>query len=264
MIFDLKAVELIIQEYTREAGVRSLNRLIARCIRKVIQKFLEDKKLKKFEIDKENIYEFLKIAPFKKKNNFLKKRNPGIATGLAWTEVGGDVLEIESAIIKSGKGNLILTGQLGEIMQESAQAAFTYLKSNCKNFNLKSTKISQSDIHLHIPEGATPKDGPSAGITMCTSLISLFTGISVKSDLAMTGEITLQGRVLPVGGIKEKIIAAHSYGYKTVLVPKENQEICEDEIKNMENLSLNIVYVENMNEVIKIALIKDPFIFKKK
>lgn len=262
--FDEDSIDTIIQEYTREAGVRNLSRLITRCIRKVIQKFLENKNLKSYKIIKKDIANLLGIPPFKMKSNLGEKRKPGIATGLAWTEVGGDVLEIESATIKSGKGNLILTGQLGEVMQESAQAAFTYLKINSKLFGINSSKISQSDIHIHIPEGATPKDGPSAGITMCTSLISLFTEIPVASDLAMTGEITLQGRVLPIGGIKEKILAAQTYGYKKVLIPKENKEYCEDEIKGIKNLSLKIIYVEDMNEVLKNALIKNPFLIKKK
>jgi ATP-dependent Lon protease len=185
----------------------------------------------------------------------------GMATGLAWTEVGGDVLEVEIAIMK-GKGGLTLTGQLGEVMQESAQAAMSYIRSRGKDFGLKDNFYSEQVIHVHVPEGAIPKDGPSAGITLCTAITSALTKVPVRKDTAMTGEITLRGRVLAVGGLKEKILAAARMGFKRVIVPKQ----CQKDIKEFEgelDKSLALIYVETMDEVLSSALTKSPLIDKK-
>jgi ATP-dependent Lon protease len=182
----------------------------------------------------------------------------GLATGLAWTEIGGDVLEVETSIL-SGKGGLTLTGQLGEVMQESAQAAMSYIRSRAKDLGLKQNFYSSNDIHLHIPEGATPKDGPSAGITIGTALVSALTNNPTKPNLAMTGEITLQGRILSIGGLKEKLLAAKQHNCTTIIVPKENADDLEDIKKEMSLENLNINFVSNMDEVLKIAFAKDPF-----
>lgn len=181
----------------------------------------------------------------------------GLATGLAWTEAGGEILSVET-IVMPGKGKLTLTGQLGEVMQESGKAALTYARSRAKKFKIKDKFYENYDIHVHIPEGAIPKDGPSAGVTMATSLISSLTEIPVRKDVAMTGEITLRGRVLPVGGLKEKILAAYQSGIKTIIIPKEN-------IKNIDDLPNNIkkrlkfVAVNNIDDVLKTALTRCPF-----
>jgi ATP-dependent Lon protease len=253
-----KVLNKIIEEYTKEAGVRQLERVLAKLLRKSIQDLLKDKKLKSVTIDLEKITKWLGSPKYKKQDKKIEE-SVGMATGLAWTEVGGDVLEIELILLK-GKGSLSLTGQLGEVMQESAQAALSYVRSRAKEFGLKETFYSDFDIHMHVPEGAIPKDGPSAGITITVALVSALTKIPIKKALAMTGEVTLRGRVLPVGGLKEKLLAAVGFGMKDVIVPKEN----EDEIKEVEkelglDKSLNIVYADNMDVVLKHALVKSPF-----
>ncbi|MFH0898001.1 MAG: endopeptidase La, partial [bacterium] len=199
-------IKTIIEGYTKEAGVRQLERVLAKILRKSIQKFLNDKDLKTIEVTQNEIDAWLKNPPFKTPEH-NKEDVVGLATGLAWTEVGGDVLEIEATILK-GKGGLTLTGQLGEVMQESAQAAMSYARSRAQDFGLKKDFYSDSDVHIHLPEGAIPKDGPSAGITMTVAAVSAITKIPVKSSVAMTGEVTLRGRVLGVGGLKEKLLAA--------------------------------------------------------
>jgi len=265
---DKSAVELLINEYTREAGVRQLERYIIRSIRKGIKELLqvkEKEKRKPIKIETSYIYRFFKTPPFK--NNRLQERpsdRSGVAVGLAWTEFGGDVLDVEVAL-SSGKGNITLTGQLGDVMQESAQAAYTYLKTNREKFGIPKNKIAQWDVHIHVPEGATPKDGPSAGITLGTALISAFCDIPVKKNLAMTGEITLQGNVLGIGGIKEKILAAVSYGYTTILLPKENEEICKEVLEELgEDFSATVLYCDKMDQVLSIALERDPVNTNKK
>ncbi len=259
-----EAIEILINEYTKEAGVRALERCIVRCIRKVIQKILENKDKKKWYIDKALVYDLLKVPLIKKENMIQGAEIFGVATGLAWTEVGGEVLHVEAAITRPGKGNLILTGHLGDVMQESAQAALTYVRTKAKNFGVSQTFISQSDIHIHVPEGATPKDGPSAGITIAIAIISAMTRNPVKNDIAMTGEITLQGRVLPVGGVKEKILAAYSYGYKAAIIPRENEEYLKEDLKDV-NLAdfFKIIYVKTMHEVLQNVFTKE-FNAKKK
>lgn len=249
-------LQIIIAEYTKEAGVRQLERVITKLMRKAIQLILKDKSIKHVEITHERIKQWLGYPKYKKTSRNTSNHS-GIATGLAWTEVGGDVLEVEVAALP-GKGGLTLTGQLGEVMQESAQAALSYTRTKAKELGISKTFHSSKDLHLHLPEGATPKDGPSAGITMCTALISVLTDIPVRKDCAMTGEITLQGRVLAVGGLKEKILAARQHNMKTVIVPKENIDEVEDLPKKISQ-GMEIVYAENMDQVLSVALTKNPF-----
>ncbi|HBS48098.1 TPA: endopeptidase La [Candidatus Dependentiae bacterium] len=249
----------IIDEYTKESGVRQLERVIAKLARKSIQDLLENKKLKKVKVDLDKIAKWLGTPKYKKSEKKLEE-TVGLATGLAWTEVGGEVLEIEVSIL-NGKGSLSLTGQLGEVMQESAQAALSYVRSRAKDFGLKPDFYASTDIHIHVPEGAIPKDGPSAGITITAALISALTKTPLQKDVAMTGEVTLRGRVLPVGGLKEKLLAAVRVGSKKAIVPKENQ----DEIKEFEkelNLDkdLNIIYADVMDVVIDNAFVRKPFL----
>ncbi len=249
---------LIIDEYTREAGVRQLERMIAKLMRKTIQVFLENKEKKSVTITNTLIQEWIGHSTFKKTSLNQKKERIGLATGLAWTEVGGDVLEIETTTL-SGKGGLTLTGQLGEVMQESAHAALSYIRSRASELGLKSSFYANKDIHIHIPEGATPKDGPSAGITIGTAIVSALTKNPTIQNLTMTGEITLQGRVLSVGGLKEKLLAAKLYNYKTVIVPQENFDDVQ-EIKREINLDdLNLIFVSEMDEVLESALVENPF-----
>jgi ATP-dependent Lon protease len=247
----------IIDEYTKEAGVRQLDRIIAKLMRKTIQLLLKDEKIKTHTITKAIVVEWLGTSANKKTSMSQKAERIGLATGLAWTEVGGDVLEIETSVL-SGKGGLTLTGQLGEVMQESAQAAMSYIRSRAKDLGLKPSFYSANDIHLHIPEGATPKDGPSAGITICTALVSALTNNPTKPKLAMTGEITLQGRILSIGGLKEKILAAKQHGCPTIIMPKENIDDLEDIKKEMSLDGLDIKFASNMDEVLKIAFMKNP------
>lgn len=272
LFFSNEAINYIVTEYTKEAGVRQLERLLIRLTRKAIAKeFLPEINLekknnlpleKKVLLNKDTILEYLK-SPLFKLSAIKHTEKIGIVTGLAWTELGGDILEIEVAIVP-GKGNIILTGQLGDVMQESAQAALTYLKTKLDLYGISKKKIQDSDIHIHVPEGATPKDGPSAGIAICTALASAFTQTPVKSKLVMTGEITLQGRILPIGGIKEKLLAAESYKYDIAILPKENKELTEEILLEIENLQLKIVYFDYMDDVLQFALTKDISLANKK
>lgn len=258
-IISSEILSLIITEYTREAGVRQLERLITKLMRKVIQQLLQDKKIKSVTVGEKEVEEWLGYPIFKRSLLDLSQNRVGVATGLAWTEVGGDILEIEVTAI-SGKGGLTLTGQLGDVMQESAHAALSYIRSRASALGLPSSFYSTKDIHIHVPEGATPKDGPSAGITMCVALVSALTKNPTRSDVAMTGEITLRGRVLGVGGLKEKILAARQYGLKTVLVSEENKNSIKEALKEIGKIdNLNIVFVSNMDEVLKLSLGNDPF-----
>jgi len=247
----------VITDYTKEAGVRQLERVLAKLMRKTIQQLLKDKTLKGTKLTPQLVKEWLGQAKFKKTSLDPKKDTIGLATGLAWTEVGGDVLEIEATVVP-GKGSVTLTGQLGEVMQESAQAALSYIRSRSIELGLKTSFLSTKDIHVHIPEGATPKDGPSAGITMCVALISALTKNPVKPDIAMTGEITLRGRVLAVGGLKEKLLAAKLYKMKTVILSKENFDDVQEFIKDLGE-GLELIFTDNMDEVLKNALINNPF-----
>ena len=251
-----KAMKKIIKEYTHEAGVRGLEKVIASICRRVALKIVYSEKKKRIRITLKNIENYLG-APKYKIDKIEKEDAIGLATGLAWTEMGGEVLSVET-IVMPGKGKLTLTGQLGEVMQESGKAALTYARSRATKFKIDDKFYEKCDIHVHIPEGAIPKDGPSAGITMATSLISSLTEIPIRKDVAMTGEITLRGRVLPVGGLKEKILAAYQSGIKTIIIPKDN-------IKNLEDLPndikkrLKFIMVNNLDEVLKNALTRSPF-----
>ena len=244
------AIESIIRHFTRESGVRSLEREISKIIRKGLKSIIMNKK-RVISVSKNNIDKFLGVKKFKH-GEIENKSLVGVCTGLAWTEVGGELLQVE-AVIMPGKGKAIYTGKLGDVMKESVQAAQSYVHSNAIKFGISPNLFEKHDIHVHVPEGATPKDGPSAGIAMFTTIISAFTGIPVKNNIAMTGEITLRGRVLPIGGLKEKLLAAVRGGIKEVLIPKENKkdlaEIDEKEILN----SIEIHFVDSANEILKKA-----------
>lgn len=245
-------LRVIINEYTKEAGVRQLERTLAKLMRKAIQVLLKDKNTATITITDKLIKEWLGNSKFKKTSLSLKTERIGLATGLAWTEVGGDVLEIETTVL-NGKGGLTLTGQLGDVMQESAHAALSYIRSRAAELGLKSSFYTSKDIHIHIPEGATPKDGPSAGITICTAVISALTDKPIINDLAMTGEITLQGRVLGVGGLKEKLLAAKQHNIKTVILPQENFDEIQEVLKEANLSDIKLVYASNMDEVLATA-----------
>ncbi|MGB8467583.1 MAG: endopeptidase La [Candidatus Babeliales bacterium] len=251
----------IVTQYTREAGVRQLERIIHKLMRKTIQQLLLDKATKQVTITEQLLTEWLGHAKFKKTNVDLTQKRIGLATGLAWTEFGGDILDIEATVLP-GKGGLTLTGQLGEVMQESAQAALSYIRSRAKDLHIKESFYSNKDLHIHIPEGATPKDGPSAGITMCVAAISALTKNPTRPDIAMTGEITLRGRVLAVGGLKEKLLAAKQYGMRTALVPLENKDDIADVAKELP-ADLEIIFVDTMDQVLQKTLMNDPFVAPK-
>lgn len=246
-----KAVEKMIHQYTREAGVRNLERRIASLCRKADREILEQEK-KRVRITDGNLEKYLgkTVYEFQGRN---EKDEVGIVRGLAWTSVGGDTLEIEVNLMP-GKGNLELTGQMGDVMQESARAGISYIRSISPEYGLEKDYFQEHDIHIHIPEGAVPKDGPSAGITMATAMLSAVLEKPVRADVAMTGEITLRGRVLPIGGLKEKLLAAGSAGMKTVIVPKKNQRDVE-ELSNEITGGLELVYAEAMEEVIAHAFV---------
>ncbi|MEX5284340.1 endopeptidase La [Selenomonas sputigena] len=243
-------IEKIIVEYTRESGVRELERNIGHVCRKAARMIVEGKK-KTVRVTKKILGDFLGRPKFLR-TKAEKKSEIGVATGMAWTEVGGDILPTEVTVLP-GKGKLILTGQLGDVMQESAQAGLSYIRSRQSRFGLSDDFYEKRDIHIHLPEGAIPKDGPSAGITMATAMISALTGQKVRSDVAMTGEITLRGRVLPIGGVKEKVLAAYREGMKLILLPKENEMDIED-IPMEVREKLSFVSVETMDEVLAEAL----------
>ncbi len=250
--FTQNGIRTIIRRYTRESGVRNLEREISSICRKIAREIVKDKKDKTFKIMANSIQKYLGPPPFKELQ-IEEKDQIGIVTGLAWTQVGGELLCIETLILP-GRGKLIMTGKLGDVMQESAQAAVSYVRSRAENLAINPKFYRQNDIHIHIPEGAIPKDGPSAGISMCTSLVSALAKRPVRHDIAMTGEITLRGRVLAIGGIKEKILAAHRGGIKKVLVPKENEKNIKD-IPAKVLKEIKIVFVEHMDEVLPHALI---------
>ncbi|WP_241585447.1 endopeptidase La [Rosenbergiella epipactidis] len=249
------AIMGIIRFYTREAGVRSLERELSKLCRKAVKALLLDKKLKHITINAENLSEYLGVQRFDY-GRADEKNRIGEVTGLAWTEVGGDLLTIETASVP-GKGKLSYTGSLGEVMQESIQAAMTVVRSRAESLGINNDFHEKRDIHVHVPEGATPKDGPSAGIAMCTALVSSLTGNPVKAEVAMTGEITLRGQVLPIGGLKEKLLAAHRGGIKTVLIPFENKRDLEEIPQNV-IADLSIHPVKNIEEVLKLALERAP------
>jgi ATP-dependent Lon protease len=249
-----KSLVKLIREYTREAGVRNLEREITRICRKIVKKIVTKGKHFKETVTPKNLEKYLGIPRFRK-SEVDKVDEVGVSLGMAWTEFGGEILTIEVTKVH-GKGNFTLTGQLGEIMQESAQAAFSYVRGKMYELNVIQDLHKNFDIHIHVPEGATPKEGPSAGITLATAIISLLTDIPVTKKVCMSGEITLKGKVLPVGGIKEKLLAAHREGIREVLIPVANKSDLKDTPKNIKD-DMTIHLVENMNEVLKIALTKE-------
>ncbi|WP_107869113.1 endopeptidase La [Pseudoduganella sp. UC29_71] len=249
------ALRDIIRYYTREAGVRSLEREVSKICRKVVKMLLLKKTEKKVAVTPKNLDKFLGVRRYD--FGVAEKDNQvGQVVGLAWTEVGGDLLTIE-AVTMPGKGGVIRTGTLGDVMKESIEAARTVVRSRANRLGIKSEVFEKSDIHIHVPEGATPKDGPSAGIAMTTALVSVFTGIPVRADVAMTGEITLRGEVLPIGGLKEKLLAAHRGGIKTVLIPEQNVKDLAEIPDNVKN-KLEIVPVRWIDKVLEIALERQP------
>jgi len=239
--FGSKILNLIIRNYTREAGVRNLEKEISKVCRKAV-KILETSNKKSINLNDELLVKFLGLNKFRS-NEIEKKNLIGVTNGLAWTEVGGEILSIE-VILSLGKGKLTITGKLGEVMKESVQAAISYVRSNSIDLGIHPFDFDKYDIHLHVPEGATPKDGPSAGIAIFNSLVSSMTSNKVKKDVAMTGEITLRGRVLPIGGLKEKIYAAARAGIKTVLIPEDNK----NEIKEFDKEILKTLKIIPVNE----------------
>jgi ATP-dependent Lon protease len=245
------AIRDIVRHYTREAGVRNLDREISKVCRKVVKNVLLKGKGDPITVTARNLEKYLGVTRFRF-GRAEEKDQVGQVTGLAWTEVGGDLLTIEAAVTP-GKGKLTITGQLGDVMQESIQAAMTVVRGRAASLGVDADFYQQKDVHVHVPEGAIPKDGPSAGIGMCTALVSVLTGIPVRADVAMTGEITLRGEVLPIGGLKEKLLAAHRGGIKTVIVPKENERDLTEIPKNIKQ-SLEIRAVRWVDEVLQIAL----------
>ena len=249
------AIRDIIRYYSREAGVRALEREISKICRKVVKLLLLKKQEKKIAVNSKNLDKFLGVRRY----NFgvaEKANQVGQVTGLAWTEVGGELLTIE-AVSVPGKGKNITTGKLGDVMQESIKAAMTVVRRRAHRLGIRDDFYEKRDLHIHVPEGATPKDGPSAGIAMTTAIVSVLTGIPVRADVAMTGEITLRGEVLPIGGLKEKLLAAHRGGIKVVLIPEENVKDLADIPDNVKN-KIEIVPAKWIDKVFEIALERMP------
>jgi ATP-dependent Lon protease len=250
-----EALRATIRLYTREAGVRNLERELMSLARKAVTQILKAKSGKKVKVTEENLHEFLGVPRYRFGQIDLEDQ-VGIVTGLAWTEVGGDLLTIE-ALMMPGKGRMTVTGNLRDVMKESISAAASYARSRAVDFGIEPPLFDRKDIHVHVPEGATPKDGPSAGIAMVTAMVSVLTGIPVRKDVAMTGEITLRGRVLPIGGLKEKLLAALRGGIKKVMIPQDNAKDLADIPDNVKS-GLEIIPVAVMSDVLKHALIRMP------
>jgi ATP-dependent Lon protease len=251
---DDEALKGIVRRYTREAGVRNLEREIAKLARKAVKEILLGTHTA-IKVTAENLEHYLGVPKFRYGEAEMEDQ-VGVVTGLAWTEVGGEILTVEG-VMMPGKGKMSVTGNLRDVMKESIQAANAYVRSRANALGIPSSLFEKKDIHVHVPEGATPKDGPSAGVAMVTAIISIMTGIPVKKDVAMTGEITLRGRVLPIGGLKEKLLAALRAGIKTVVIPEENvKDLAEigDELKS----HLDIVSASRMDDVLKVALKRMP------
>jgi ATP-dependent Lon protease len=253
--FEDPALRDTIEKYTREAGVRSLEREVASICRKLARRVVKQGPEYTFTVKTEHLSELLGVPRFRATTSD-KLPEIGVATGLAWTEVGGEILLTEATLMK-GRGRLTLTGKLGDVMQESAQAAMSYVRSRAQALGIDEDFNRKFDIHVHVPEGAIPKDGPSAGITMATALASLLTKTPVRGDVAMTGEITLRGKVLPIGGVKEKILAAHRLGVRTVILPRDNEKDLADVPEDVQK-QLEFRLVDTMDEVLSIALDRDP------
>jgi ATP-dependent Lon protease len=249
------ALRDLIRYYTREAGVRNMEREIANLARKAVKELVTKKETKKVTITRKNLEKYSGVRKFRFGETEAEDM-VGVVTGLAWTEVGGEILTIESVLLP-GKGAVKHTGKLGDVMQESVSAALSYVRSRATRFGIKPTLFERRDIHVHVPEGATPKDGPSAGVAMATSIVSILTGIPVRRDVAMTGEITLRGRVLPIGGLKEKLLAALRAGITTVFIPKENEKDLAEIPDNVKK-NLKLVPVADVDEVIAQALVSRP------
>jgi len=246
-------IKEIIRSYTKESGVRNLEREISKVARKVVKKVVAGEE-KEVNVDSNNLSDFLGVPKFKF-GELESENRVGIVTGLAWTEYGGEILKIET-VTMPGKGRMQITGKLGDVMQESVKAAKSFVRSKCLEYGIIPPLFEKKDFHIHVPEGATPKDGPSAGIGMVTSIVSSITNIPVRRDIAMTGEVTLTGQVLPIGGLKEKLLAAHRAGIKEVLIPKENEKDLVDMPKKIID-EIKITPVEFADEVLKIALTKE-------
>jgi ATP-dependent Lon protease len=248
------AIRNLIRQYTREAGVRELERVIAAICRKVAKEVASnDAPIAKVTVSEKDVKKYLG-SPKYHYGRAEEKDDVAIATGLVYTEFGGDIVSIEVVLMHGEKGNLILTGQLGDVMKESAQAALTYVRSRAEKLGLDKNFYSHLDIHIHVPAGAVPKDGPSAGVTIATAIASALTNRPVRSDVAMTGEITLRGRVLPVGGIKEKVLSAHRAGIRNVILPKENESDLEDIPEDIRN-EMKFDLVSHADEVLEKALL---------
>jgi ATP-dependent Lon protease len=251
IVFTDEAIQTIIQRYTREAGVRNLERELSSICRKVARQVVVQGKSFQENITPEKVTEYLGVPRFRP-TLAEEKEEIGVATGLAWTEVGGEILVTEATLMP-GRGHLTLTGKLGDVMQESAQAAMSWVRSKAEELGIPKEFNKKTDVHIHVPEGAIPKDGPSAGITLATALVSSLTRVPTRTDVAMTGEITLRGKVLPIGGVKEKVLAAHRAGIKTIIMPKDNEKDLADIPKNVLD-SLDMYLVGHMDEVLKIAM----------
>jgi ATP-dependent Lon protease len=249
--FTDEAIQHIIRSYTREAGVRNLEREIGNVCRKVARKVVKEGANYMIALTDQNVNDFLGVLKFRD-TLAHEKSEVGLVTGLAWTEVGGSILSTEATVV-DGKGKLTLTGKLGDVMQESAQAAMSYVRSRAARLGLPKDFYRNIDVHIHVPEGAIPKDGPSAGITIATSIASALSRIPVRRDLAMTGEITLRGKVLPIGGLKEKLLAAHRAGLFEAILPKDNEKDLAEVPENLRN-GMKLHFVENMDQVLALAL----------
>jgi ATP-dependent Lon protease len=247
------AIVSLIRSYTREAGVRNLEREIGNVCRKIARKVVKEGANYNIIVTAENVNDFLGVIKFRD-SLAHEKSEVGLVTGLAWTEVGGSILSTEATVV-DGKGKLTLTGKLGDVMQESAHAAMSYVRSRAQRLGLPRDFYRNMDIHIHVPEGAIPKDGPSAGITIATSIASALSKIAVRRDIAMTGEITLRGKVLPIGGLKEKLLAAHRAGLFEVLLPKDNEKDIAEVPENLRS-AMKLHFVETMDQVLAIALEK--------